>query len=393
MIPMTAHGHQPRPRLHFANQLRGLASLLVVSSHLVGVYWLMQGFLELTTLAPAQGGPLPPLVIATTLEWFQPGPFGVGLFFLISGLVVPISLEKHSALSFLVARGLRIYPTYWAGLTLQMLVLAAASHIWGRPIPYDWNTVLANAFLVHDIAGRPSIDLVNWTLTIEVRFYLLVALLASWLRRGNLTAIFGTALIISIVAWLISRNTFGPMILDASTMLYTVSSDLPFIILMLMGILFNYHVHRKIGTPTLVGGLGLMSAMMAFSWWFSVLHGQFTHVLVNDAYALILFSVVYALRRYVRRNRVLDALADISYPLYLIHSTLSFFVMKALMLLFGVSYLLALAAALLAAGLAAAVLHVIIEKPSIRWGRSFGGLSRVAADALSATPGGGLSHE
>ncbi len=73
-------------------------------------------------------------------------------------------------------------------------------------------------------------------------------------------------------------------------------------------------------------------------------------------------------------NRVLDGLAAISYPLYLVHATLGFFVMKALMLLGGIGYLPALAAAILAAGLAASVVHVAIEKPSIRMGHALAGL-------------------
>lgn len=356
-------------RLNFANQLRGIAALSVVASHLIGVFWLMQDYLQTTTLAPAQGGPLPGLVTATTVEWFQPGPFGVGLFFLISGLVVPISLEKHNAASFLAARALRIYPTYMAGLAVQLLVLFAASNVWGHPLPYDRTTILANAFLVHDLIGRPSIDLVNWTLTIELRFYVLIALLAPWVRRGKLAAVFGPAVAVCGLALLLSQGAVGTFALDPALRAYTVSSQLPFLVLMLMGVLFNYHVRGQLRTAGLVAGLVGMAGMMAFAWWFSVLRGQFTHVLVNDGYALALFAAMYAIRRHVPPNRVLDALASISYPLYLIHATVGYLVMKALMLLAGIGYLPALAAALLMAGAVAMLLHVTVEKPSIHWGR------------------------
>ena len=39
--------------------------------------------------------------------------------------------------------------------------------------------MLANALLVQDLVGQPSIDLVNWTLVIELHFYLLVGVLAA----------------------------------------------------------------------------------------------------------------------------------------------------------------------------------------------------------------------
>jgi len=357
------------PRLHFANQLRALAALSVMVSHLIGVFWLAQDFLALTTLAPAQGGALPAVVAVANVEWFQAGPFGVGLFFLISGLVVPISLEKHTATSFLAARLLRIYPTYMAGLAVQLLVLLAASHVWGRPIPYDWKTILANAFLVQDLIGRPSVDLVNWTLTIELRFYVAMAVLAPWVRRGRLAAVFGPAMVACAIALAISQGVIGTFTLDYTRLTYTVSSELPFLVLMLIGVLFNYHVRGRLGTPGLVLGVATLAALMAFAWWFSVLRGQFTHVLNNDAYALALFTGLYAVRRRVSANRVLDALAAISYPLYLVHATVGLLVMKALMLLADVGYLLALGAAVLVAGAIASLLHVAIELPSIGWGR------------------------
>ena len=357
------------PRLAFANQLRALAALSVMVSHLIGVFWLAQDFLALTTLAPAQGGALPAVVAVADIEWFQAGPFGVGLFFLISGLVVPISLEKHTAASFVAARLLRIYPTYMAAMAVQLLALLAASHVWGRPLPYDWRTILANILLVHDLTGRSSIDLVNWTLTIELRFYVVMALLAPWVRRGSLAAVFGPAALACVVALLISQGVIGTFTLDYTTLTYTVSSELPFLVLMLMGVLFNYHVRGRLGTRGLVLGVAGMAALMAFAWWFSVLRGQFTHVLNNDAYALALFAALYALRCHVRPNRAFDALASISYPLYLVHATVGFIVMKALMLLAGVSYLAALPVAALVAGVIAALLHVSVELPSIRWGR------------------------
>ncbi|GAC1336890.1 MAG: acyltransferase [Acetobacteraceae bacterium] len=360
-----ASGPGTTARLEFANQLRGLAACSVVFSHWVGVFWFMQDYLATTTLAPAQGGAVPGLVLATNFTWFQPGPFGVGLFFLISGLVVPISLEKHGAGSFLAARALRIYPTYLLGLALQVAVLLAASRIWGHPLPYDWKTILANAVLVHDLANRPSIDLVNWTLTIELRFYLLMAVLAPWIRRGRLAAVFGPAALACLAALALSQ----PAVPAAGTIAFLTSSQLPFLVLMLAGVLFNYHVRGKLGTAGLVAGVVAMALLMVFAWWFGVLRGQFTYVLINYAYALAVFSILYALRRQVRPNRLLGGLAAISYPLYLIHVTLGFFVLKALMLLAGIGYIPALGAALLTAIAAACLLHGLIERPSIAWGR------------------------
>ncbi len=78
------------PRLIFANQLRGLAALCVVGSHLVAVFWAMRDVVGIATASPPQPGDGPPFLGLFLLTWFNLGPFGVGIFFLISGLVIPM---------------------------------------------------------------------------------------------------------------------------------------------------------------------------------------------------------------------------------------------------------------------------------------------------------------
>ena len=163
------------PRLIFANQLRGVAALCVVFSHLVGVYWGMRDYVGLASASPVQPGPVPDIFAVASYPWFNFGPFGVGLFFLISGFVIPFSLDRHSRASFLAARLLRIYPTYVAALCLELAVLQAAALYWQRPFPYGDATVLWNLLLLNSQTGHPSIDLVNWTLVVELKFYLVMA--------------------------------------------------------------------------------------------------------------------------------------------------------------------------------------------------------------------------
>ncbi|MCQ4062259.1 acyltransferase, partial [Klebsiella pneumoniae] len=49
------------------------------------------------------------------LPQFNWGAFGVALFFLISGFVIPFSFVKATWLSFLVGRFFRIFPLYAVG--------------------------------------------------------------------------------------------------------------------------------------------------------------------------------------------------------------------------------------------------------------------------------------
>jgi peptidoglycan/LPS O-acetylase OafA/YrhL len=80
-------------RLAWLDVLRGLAALAVVFNHF--------GYFVPTQLK----GPVN--------QWIDPGAYGVFVFFLISGYIVPASLErKGSVRTFWVSRIFRLYPLY-----------------------------------------------------------------------------------------------------------------------------------------------------------------------------------------------------------------------------------------------------------------------------------------
>ena len=77
-----------------------------------------------------------------------------------------------------------------------MAVLGARRCVWQRPFGWSAGAILANALLIYDVIGEPSIDLVNWTLSVELKFYLLAMLLLPWLRRGSAAALLAVAVTI-----------------------------------------------------------------------------------------------------------------------------------------------------------------------------------------------------
>src|SRR6202034_795164 len=80
-------------RLALLDGLRGLAALCVVFNHF--------GFF------------VPQHLNASINHWVNPGDYGVFVFFLISGYIVPASLErKGSVRTFWVSRIFRLYPLY-----------------------------------------------------------------------------------------------------------------------------------------------------------------------------------------------------------------------------------------------------------------------------------------
>ncbi|MCH4538655.1 acyltransferase family protein [Ochrobactrum sp. A-1] len=113
----------------FATTLRGYAAICVLISHYFGVYWDKQSAVSELTRAPVIDG----LSMPTYLLWLHPhrffdwGPLGMALFFLVSGFVIPYSLEKASRLQFIVGRLFRIVPLYAAGFSVTLASVRGGS--------------------------------------------------------------------------------------------------------------------------------------------------------------------------------------------------------------------------------------------------------------------------
>ena len=358
-------------RIVFANQLRGVAAAAVAASHLGGVYWLIRPAVTAATFTPPLQGPNPPFTAFFLLPWFNLGPLGVGLFFLISGLVIPISLQKHSPGNFLLARLLRIYPTYVAALVIEVAVLYANARYWGTPFGHSAWTVLSNCLLIQDLVGQPSIDLVNWTLCVELRFYLVMTLVAGAVRRGSVAALLATALAaLGLNLAVVRLGILGPAAPNPLLLSYSVSVESLFIVFMLIGVLFNYHLRGRLGTAALIAWVGVLGGLFVLCWHTSEIAAQYPWVAKNYGYALALFAGLYAARRWVPDSRALDALAAISFPFYLVHSLIGYSVLKLLMLSWGWSYPAALAVAVAGVVLLATGLHAAVETPTMQLGRT-----------------------
>ena len=357
-------------RIRFANQLRGFAALSVALSHLVGVYWIIPDVVSAVTFSPNQAGPAPAALLqVVAYPWFNFGPFGVAVFFLISGFVIPFSLEKHTRLSFAAARLLRIFPTYIAAFLLEMAVLYAASLAWRRPFAYGTETIVTNALLIYDLVGQPSVDLVNWTLSVELKFYLLAMLLLPAIRQGRAGALVAAGTAVLVGNGLMAAGLLGDVGAPPSTVSYTVSSHSVCLAYMLIGVAFNFHGRQLIGGWALAVTVAVLTALFLSSWRLSVWSGQFPVVTLNYLYALVLFTALYAGRQFVPANPVVDAMAAISFPFYVVHSLLGYSLLRALTVGAGLGYYPAAAITLPTLLLVAAGLHIAVERPTARAGQ------------------------
>jgi peptidoglycan/LPS O-acetylase OafA/YrhL len=157
-------------RLAWLDVLRGLGAMVVAYAHL-GVH----------------------LRIGTDLfaPWIDLGRYGVLLFFLVSGYVIPMSLERHGSLRrFWVGRLFRIYPA-WLLTVLAMVVLIQLGvtnllkPIAQNPVP----SLLSHLVMSQEFVGLPGLVSVFWTLTYEMLFYLLVSALFVLGLHGRVAAV------------------------------------------------------------------------------------------------------------------------------------------------------------------------------------------------------------
>ncbi|MEU6273129.1 acyltransferase [Streptomyces populi] len=212
--PPGSGGAAGPARLGWLDALRGLAALLVAVEHSSSAF-----------LAQSREQVMPQLNI---------GRYGVMLFFLVSGYVIPASLERRGSVrAFWTGRAFRIYPL-WAAVvgSAVALDLLGAAHVRARFAGRDPVTVaVAHLTLLQELLGTPSVVLVLWTLSYELAFYLLVvALFTVRLHRrpGTVAVVLGTLAAVSATAAFVPRASAlssavgtGPLVALASAALVT----------------------------------------------------------------------------------------------------------------------------------------------------------------------------
>jgi peptidoglycan/LPS O-acetylase OafA/YrhL len=145
-------------RLAWLDVLRGLAALAVVFNHF--------------------GYFLPSGVKTPVYQWINPGDYGVFVFFLISGYIVPASLErKGSVRTFWVSRLFRLYPLYL--LAVAIAVTLYMMHVGGlRGEGADPETsILSQTLMMSNVLAGQNVPNVVWSLSYEMIFYLLLTAL------------------------------------------------------------------------------------------------------------------------------------------------------------------------------------------------------------------------
>lgn len=319
-----------RPRLGELDALRGIAAFGVVIHHYLSRYADLYGH-------------------SSAFPWrFDGGRLGVHLFFMVSGFVILMTLERtRTASDFVVSRAARLYPAYWFAVLLTGSVLLLA------PLPdtrLGLDGLLINLTMFQRAFATANVDEVYWTLSVELAFYFIM--LTLW-KLGALKNIVALA-----AAWLTGEA------------LWCLGVDLGW-----LGV-----VGSALKAPFLWNFAHLFVAGMLFHRLHQGERGWHLHALLAGCLALqgtigwetfpaaLLFYAVFYLVAYDRLRalavRPLLFLGTISYSLYLLHQNLGFEVIRAGYAL-GVHPALSVAVATVLAIVLATVATYAVERPAL----------------------------
>ena len=298
-------------RIKFLDGFRGLAILLVICFHA------FSRWRKLVPYGDAYAG----------FPLFSCGLLGVDLFFIISGFVILMTLEKSdNFITFAWKRWLRLFP---AMLIVTAIILMTGKMFYERPLgdPRLLDAIPGLLFIDPSwLLGFLSmqvkaLDGSFWSLFVEVKFYAVFGFLFYVLKREKavfaLVSLYLLYLVLS-AEQLQSCDLRVVQILRTITVLFSFSDFGWFSV---GALLYMFHKEKKFKFVILAG---VMSAIAFLQVVMSTGKGN---VLNTSVVLLVIFTIFFgaffnAQVRAIFESRWIVYIGFISYPLYLIHQNM-----------------------------------------------------------------------
>jgi peptidoglycan/LPS O-acetylase OafA/YrhL len=325
-------------RLVEVDALRGLAAMAVVLFHFT------------TRFGELYQGNLNPSIS------FPVGYYGVNLFFIISGFVIFMTLERTKRpMDFVVSRFSRLFPAYWFAIFLTF----SATHLLGLPGKLvGVGTAFANMLMMHGLLKIPHVDGAYWTLEVELLFYCGMFLLYRMKRLNSIHYVLFGLLLLRVVYYLLEHQ-FGislPWIIFRLMILQYI----PWFALGISVYLLVNHKKTEVWQPA------ARTAVFAIA-----------TLLICESVLVAFLAVIFASATFLAASGRLSLLrfwpfvwlGTISYPLYLVHENIGWSIMLQLLsanMTMDVTIILTLGAILLLAG----AVTSWVEQPAMQWIRT-----------------------
>jgi peptidoglycan/LPS O-acetylase OafA/YrhL len=315
-------------RLAFIDSLRAVAAMSVILFHLMS------------------GNHIPMLYESFPIwlrEFTDHSNAGVAVFFVLSGFVISLSLEKTEPTfanfgRFILRRSIRLDPAYWVTIFLSCIALALKHETFSTP------QIISHLFYAQELLGTGALNPIFWTLCLEVQFYLVFALLL--LTRST------TVLVLAFVVSL-------PLsVIDMPHGLFTS---------LWYGFLLGVGVQMTLRSPHWMPSLG---AYMAVLLGIAFMHYDvFMMVCVLTSVLILVVGNANKLGTALNFGW-LQFVGAISYSLYLIHNLAIGAVFRAFPANSQIKEAVLCCIAVTVAIISAYVLWLFVEKPSLSLSRS-----------------------
>lgn len=242
---------------------------------------------------------------------FKFGFLGVNLFFVISGFVIFASAYNRTALQFAVLRWIRLFPTYWAAMTLTILSIYLYN---SDAFNISTSQILANLTMLNNYLNINNIDPVYWTLQVEIQFYALIFILLLTGAFNRYKIWLSIWVILCVFYALTSQPFFFPWLISQHYSPYFIA-----------GIIFYIAKHN--------GYDRFLFSLLVTAYCLSIydVFRQVDLYTINTTHTdkiigAIIITTMYLIFYYIsvgglsiKKNRKLLILGGLTYPLYLIH--------------------------------------------------------------------------
>lgn len=264
------------------------------------------------------------------------GGYAVFAFFILSGFLMTTIMHESYGFTtvgvkkYAINRFLRLYPMYWAACATSIIAIIAIGAEYSGLyhaalfIPSDITAVLSNftmifpAFMPNEIT--PRLSPATWALTVEICFYILIALGISKTFKRTLIWL-GCGISYYAISYILGLgNEYRYSAIIAASLPFSLGAFLYF----KKEEIFNLLKFLKVSHPVTIMLLYVGNAMVFTFIAHYGLVGSKSIITEIGKYLNILFSVLVVASLFYRGheicNKKLDkSIGDYSYPLYLLH--------------------------------------------------------------------------
>lgn len=299
----------PDSRLPMLDYCRFVAALSVLSFH---YFWNGIANHKIASLD----------AVEALASWARFGYLGVDLFFMISGYVIFMSARRRTTAQFIVGRATRLYPAY---LVAMLTTAAFASWIGSGDTSVTLGQVLGNVLFYQPLHHQRFVDGVYWTLMVETRFYVAVAILIAIGSQKYFDKVFKAWPILMLAIFVFGKGAWS----DPERGSFSILGG--YYAFFASGALFA--IVRERASWSGYGALAVSTALsIRYAAAVAAVNASSSELAITIA-VLCSFSAVFFLINWSADGRVATLpaatfLGAITYPLYLVHAHIGYMVLS-----------------------------------------------------------------